>query len=150
MNSSAAVDDYLSNLDQDRQAAVSKLREVIRDNLPTGFEETLSGTMPSYVVPLDLYPAGYHVGKDTPLPFVSFASQKGHVALYHFGMYVDQELIAWFETEYAKRVEHKLDMGKSCVRFKKPEQIPFELIGELMQQRTVEDWVTCYDGMRPK
>ncbi|MCG8416169.1 MAG: DUF1801 domain-containing protein [Pseudomonadales bacterium] len=150
MASFSTVDDYLDSLDSERQAAVSRLRDTIRNNLPAGFEESMSGSMPSYVVPLDLYPAGYHVGKNTPLPFVSFASQKGHIALYHFGMYVDQELMAWFEAEYAKRVEHKLDMGKSCVRFKKPEQIPFELIGELMQQRTVEDWIACYDGMRPK
>ncbi len=146
----STVDEYITALPDDRKELVSRLRTTIADNLPAGFEEAMSVTMPSYVVPLDLYPAGYHVGKNTPLPFVSFASQKGHVALYHFGMYVDTELMAWFEAEYAQRVEHRLDMGKSCVRFKKPEQIPFGLIGELMQQRSVEEWIACYDAMRPK
>ena len=145
-----SVEEYLSSLDEDRREAVTKLREVIRDNLPPGFEEVISSSMPSYVVPLKTYPDGYHVGKGTPLPFVSFASQRGHVALYHFGMYVDQPLLKWFEEEYAKQVDHKLDMGKSCVRFKKPENIPFELIAELMRQRTVDEWVACYEEVRPR
>ena len=151
MNSPATeIDEYLDSLPEERKDAVSRLRECIRGNLPEGFEEVMSGTMPSYVVPLTTYPVGYHVGKNTPLPFVSFASQKGHIALYHFGLYVDKELMSWFEAAYAEQVEHKLDMGKSCVRFKKPEQIPFALIAQLMQQRTVADWVACYEAVRPQ
>ncbi len=144
------VDDYLQSVDEDRRDAVIKLRRVIQDNLPDGFEEVMANNMPSYVVPLSIYPDGYHVGKGTPLPFVAFASQKSHIALYHFGMYVDSELLAWFEQEYAKRVDQKLDMGKSCVRFKKAEFIPFDLLAELMAQRSVADWVSCYSAMRPK
>ena len=145
-----SVDHYLESIDTDRKDSVSKLRDIIRENLPTGFKEVMAGTMPSYVVPLETYPAGYHVGKNTPLPFVSFASQRGHIGLYHFGMYVDDSLLKWFEKEYARQVDHKLDMGKSCIRFKKPEKIPFDLIAELMRQRSVEDWISCYENVRPK
>ena len=87
--------------------------------------------------------------KSFPLPFISIASQKGHVALYHFGIYADTELMTWFQEAYAEQVPHKLDMGKSCIRLKKPELIPFKLIGELMRQRTAEQWVSCYDSVRP-
>lgn len=150
MNLNHSVDEYLESLDADRKQAAGRLRKVITDNLPVGFEELIANGMPSYVVPLETYPEGYHVGKGVPLPFVSFASQKNHIALYHFGMYVDQELLAWFKEEYARQADHKLDMGKSCVRFKKPEKIPFSLIGELMRQRTVQDWIDCYSRIRPK
>lgn len=143
------VEEYLDNVDEDRRPILIQLRKTIRNNLPEGFEEVMAGSMPGYVVPLSTYPAGYHVGKDTPLPFVSFASQKSHIALYHFGMYVDKALLEWFEHAYAEQVEHKLDMGKSCVRFKRPESIPFDLIAELMRQRSVQDWVDYYESMRP-
>ena len=144
------IENYLAELGDDRKEAVSRLRNCIVDNLPDGFVETMAGTMPSYVVPLETYPAGYHVGKNMPLPFVSFASQKSHIALYHFGLYVDPTLMTWFEKAYADAVPHKLDMGKSCIRFKKPELIPFELIAELMQQRDVASWIAAYEAVRPK
>ncbi len=146
----SAVDDYISNLDEPQRDAVSQLRDTIRSNLPDGFQETMAGSMPGYVVPLETYPAGYHVGKNTPLPFINFAAQKSHIALYHFGMYVDSELMDWFQSAWPQHTDTKLDMGKSCIRFKKPDQIPFDLIAKLMQQRTVSDWVTVYDGMRPR
>ena len=150
MTASTSVDEYLAGLGPDRRSAVTRLRGVIRDNLPPGFKEVMANNMPSYVVPLETYPDGYHVGENIPLPFVSFASQKGHLALYHFGMYVDRELLAWFEKEYARQAENKLDMGKSCVRFKNLEKIPYSLIGELMQQRSVGDWISRYVEVRPK
>ena len=138
-----SVDSYIAKLPPDRRSALTQLREVIVSNLPAGFEEILTDT-PSYVVPLSLFPDGYHCTPDTPLPFLSFASRKNFVALYHFGMYVDQELLQWFVDEYPKHVSSKLDMGKSCVRFKKMDQIPFDLIGQLVAKRTVEDWLGCY------
>ncbi len=130
------VQAYLAELPEERQEAMTNLRNVIVENLPAGFEEVMNG-MPSYVVPLSTFPDGYHCTADTPLPFLSFASQKNFVALYHFGMYVDQELMKWFVAEYPKHVSTKLDIGKSCVRFKKIDQLPFELIGQLAAKRTV-------------
>ncbi len=137
------VDSYIAALPNDRREALTQLRDAIVTNIPEGFEEVLAGT-PSYVVPLSIFPDGYHCTPNTPLPFLGFASQKNFVALYHFGMYVDQDLMQWFVGEYPKHVSTKLDMGKSCVRFKKMDQIPFELIGQLAAKRTVDDWVSCY------
>lgn len=128
---------------------MARLRETIRSNLPAGFEEVMTGTMPGYVVPLETYPAGYHTGKNVPLPFVSFAALKNHIALYHFGLYVDATLMDWFQSAWSDYTDDKLDMGKSCIRFRKPERIPHELIAALMQQRSVQDWIACYDAMRP-
>jgi len=138
------VDSYIAALDSQRIDAVDKLRNSIVNNLPVGFEEVMT-SMPSYVVPLQLYPSGYHTTKNTPLPFISFASQKNFIALYHFGMYVDAQLMAWFVEEYPKHVSTKLDMGKSCVRFKKPQQIPFELIAKLSAKRSVQRWIASYE-----
>lgn len=141
------VDSYIAALGTERIEAAAKLRDSITNNLPAGSEEQMT-SMPCYVVPLELYPPGYHATKNTPLPFISFASQKNFIALYHFGMYVDAELIAWFVEEYPKHVRTKLDMGKSCIRFKKPEQIPFELIAQLSARRDVGQWVASYERAR--
>lgn len=143
------VDDYIAMFSDTRQDALARLRRTIRDNLPAGFKEVMTGSMPGYVVPLDAYPAGYHVGKNVPLPFVSFAAQKNHIALYHFGIYVDKSLMDWIVAAWPDHCDDRLDMGKSCIRFRKPERIPFELIGKLMQQRSVADWIACYDAVRP-
>lgn len=139
-----AVDRYIAALEPTRASAVGQLRDVISANLPAGFEEQMA-SMPGYVVPLDVYPPGYHTSANTPLPYISFASQKGFIALYHFGIYVDRELLAWFEREYPKHMSTKLDMGKSCIRFRKPEKIPYALIAELVAMRSVEEWVSCYE-----
>ena len=139
------VDAYLASLPADRRSAVGKLRQVIVSNLPQGFQEVMTN-IPAYVVPLSTFPAGYHCTADTPLPFLSFANLKNFVALYHFGMYVDQDLMQWFVEEYPKHVSTKLDMGKSCIRFKKLDQIPFELIGQLVARRTVDQWLACYQS----
>jgi len=139
------VDEYISKLPQERQFAVSKLRETVKTNLPKGFEECISYKMIGYVVPHSLYPKGYHCDTKLPLPFINIASQKNFVALYHSGIYADNKLLAWFKTEYPKYVSTKLDMGKSCVRFKKIENIPYDLIAALCQKMTVEDWITLYE-----
>ena len=140
------VDQYFDALPEDRKPAMSKLRQVISDNLPEGFTEEMSYGMPGYVVPHTLYPAGYHCDPKLPLPFVSIASQKNFIAVYHMGMYADPKVLDWFTAEYPKHSTAKLDMGKSCIRFKKPEQIPFELIGELMKKMTVKDWIGTYES----
>ena len=139
------IEEYINQLPQDRKAAVSKLKDTVRDNLPKGFKECISYKMIGFVVPHELYPDGYHCDPKLPLPFINIASQKNFVALYHSGIYADKELYDWFVKEYPKYVKTKLDMGKSCVRFKKVEQIPYELIGKLCQKMTPSDWIACYE-----
>ena len=139
-------DDYVSQLPEERQVVITKLREVIKANLPKGFEEVISYGMIGYVVPHSLYPDGYHCDTKLPLPFLSIASQKNFIAIYHMGVYADPELMEWFVGEYPKYVKTKLDMGKSCVRLKKMDQIPYELIGELASIMSVDNWVSLYES----
>ena len=136
---------YLSELPEDRKEAMLKLRKVIKDNLPKGFEEQMSYGMLGYVVPHSIYPNGYHCNPKLPLPFINLASQKNFIALYHMGIYADKNLLDWFVAEYPKHVKTKIDMGKSCLRFKKMEDIPFDLIGELVTKMSVEDWISTYE-----
>lgn len=139
------IEEYLENIPEERKEAITRLRQTILDNLPEGFEEKIGYGMPSYVVPHSMYPGGYHCDPKLPLPFLSFASQKNFIALYHMGMYADKEIYDWFVAEYPKHCKTKLDMGKSCVRFKKPDQIPFELIGELLQKMSPQQWIDLYE-----
>ena len=138
-------DEYIAQLPDDRKAAVQKLRAAILDNLPDGFEETISYGMIGYVVPHSVYPGGYHVDPKLPLPFINLASQKNYIAVYHSGVYADEELLDWFVNEYPKHSKRKLDMGKSCIRFKKIDDIPYDLIGELAGKMSVEDWIGIYE-----
>ena len=140
-----SVDDYLSKLPEDRIEPMTRLRAVINDNLPDGFVETLGYGMPAWVVPHSLYPGGYHCDPKLPLPFLSIASQKRHMAFYHMGLYADEALMEWFVGEYPKHAPVKLDMGKSCVRFKKPAHIPYDLLGELVARVTPQDWIALYE-----
>lgn len=137
---------YIAQLPPDRQEAMARLRQVIRETLPGGFEETMSYGMIGYVVPHSLYPDGYHCDPSLPLPFLNIASQKQHIGFYHMGLYSDPGLMQWFKEQYAERVPARLDMGKSCIRFKKPGLIPFELLGELCGKMGVEDWIALYEG----
>ena len=130
---------------QDRQEPMRKLRQVITDNLPPDFTEAMSYGMLGYVVPHSVYPPGYHCDTKLPLPFMSIASQKNFIAVYHMGVYAIPELYEWFTTEYAKRVKTKLDMGKSCVRLKKIDQIPYDLFGELAAKLTAQQWIDVYE-----
>jgi uncharacterized protein YdhG (YjbR/CyaY superfamily) len=141
----ATVEEYLETLPEERKAAVTELRKQIKKNLPKGFKETMGYGMAGYVVPHSKYPAGYHCDPKQPLPFLGFASQKNFIALYHMGLYADQKLLKWFTDEYPKHSSRKLDMGKSCIRFKKPEEIPFKLIGELVSKMTPDDWIQLYE-----
>ena len=124
---------------------MTKLRSVINENRPEGFEEKMSYGMIGWVVPHVLYPAGYHCDTKLPLPFMNIASQKNFVALYHMGNYSDKNLLYWFVNEYTAQSKVKLDMGKSCIRFKKPEHIPYDLIGELVRKMSVKDWIQTYE-----
>ena len=145
-----SVEDYISQVPEDRKEALTKLREVINSNLPKGFEEGIQYGMIGYYVPHSLYPSGYHCTPEIPLPFMSFASQKNSINLYHMGVYSINELHDWFVAEYPKYSKRKLDMGKSCIRFKKPEDIPYELIGELASKITVDEWITTYEATLKK
>ena len=102
--------------------------------------------MLAYVIPHSIYPDGYHCDPKTPLPFMSVASQKNFVAIYHMGIYANKELLDWFLDEYPKYCKRKLDMGKSCIRFKKIEEIPFALIGELASKMSVDKWIEIYEN----
>ena len=138
--------EYLNSLPEERKIAIEKLRKVIKLNLPEGFQEEISYGMLGYVVPHSIYPKGYHCKPNLPLPFMSIASQKNFIALYHMGIYANPELLNWFVAEYSKLVQSKIDMGKSCIRFKKIEDIPYELIGELASKMTVSDWISIYEN----
>ena len=136
---------YLRELPAERKEPVTQLRNTILKNLPKGFKEVMSYGMIGYVVPHEIYPAGYHCDPKLPLAFMNIASQKNFIALYHMGIYGSSKLLKWFVEEYPKHTTAKLDMGKSCIRFKKPEHIPYKLIGELVKKVTVKDWIETYE-----
>jgi uncharacterized protein YdhG (YjbR/CyaY superfamily) len=141
------VDELIANCPPERQEAMKDLRATILAHLPDGFQECISYGMIGYVVPHSIYPAGYHCNPQLPLPFLTFTSQKNFIAFYHMGLYANEALFHWFTEAYKNRVPHKLDMGKSCVRFKKTDQIPFDLIGELVAKVSVEQWITNYEKL---
>jgi len=143
------VEEYLKTIPEDRKDGFLKLRDAILAGLPPGFEETMSYGMIGYVVPHRLYPAGYHVDPALPLPFMALASQKNHVALYHMGLYSDPALLSWFTEAWDSHSSLKLDMGKSCLRFRNPAKIPFELIRELAARMSVEEWIKIYETTKP-
>lgn len=139
------VKEILVNVPADRAEPFNKLHEIIVKNLPKGFEAAISYGGLGYVIPHKLYPAGYHCKPSEPLPFAGIASQKGSINFYHMGIYCDPELLSWFVAEYPKHSKQKLDMGKSCIRFKKMEEIPYKLIGELMKKMSAKAWIEKYE-----
>ncbi|MFD0834960.1 DUF1801 domain-containing protein [Mariniflexile aquimaris] len=138
-------EEYINQLPEERQAPIKKLREIIKKNLPKGFEETISYGMIGYVVPHSIYPDGYHCTPELPLPFMNIASQKNFIAVYSSSVYATTELNDWFVNQYPKHCKRKLDMGKSCIRFKYIDDIPYDLIGELASKMTVEEWIAIYE-----
>ena len=144
------VEEILANVPDDRLEAFNKLHSVIVENLPEGFEAAISYGGLGYVVPHSIYPNGYHCKPIEPLPFAAIASQKNSINFYHMGIYSDQKLLDWFVSEFPKHTKQKLDMGKSCIRFKKFNDIPYELIGELMKKMSVQDWVSIYENQLKK
>jgi len=137
--------DYLAEIPADRQKAFAKLRSVIKKNLPKGFKEAMGYGMTGWMVPHSKYPAGYHCNPGDPLPFMGIASQKHFIAIYHMGIYADPTLLKWFTKAHAEASTRRLDMGKSCIRYKKPDDIPFELIGELATKMTPDEWIAIYE-----
>ena len=137
---------YVDSLPEERKVAIEKMRQAIKKTLPAGFEEVMCYGMLGYVVPHSLYPKGYHCDPKLPLGFISLASQKNFVALYHMGIYANPKLLDWFVGDFPKHAKSKLDMGKSCVRFKKMNDIPYALISELVSKMTVQDWIDCYES----
>ncbi len=140
----AAPEEYIAELPEERRKIISEIRKVIRKNLPKGFKEGMSYGMLGYCVPHSLYPDGYHCDPKQPLPFMSLASQKNYISLYHMGLY-EGPLLKWFQKEWPKHSDKKLDMGKCCIRFKKPEDVPLQLIGELCTKITPQEWIEVYE-----
>jgi hypothetical protein len=138
----SSIDAYMVSLPEDRIAPLQSLIDTINANIPEGF----SHEMPAWVVPMSTYPSGYHCTPDTPLPFCQVANRKNFIALYHMGLYADKAMYDWFVGEYPKHSKYKLDMGKSCIRFKKVDHIPQDLIAQLMQGMTVDDWIKVYES----
>ncbi|HYE22342.1 MAG TPA: DUF1801 domain-containing protein [Verrucomicrobiae bacterium] len=143
------VDEYLDELPDERRNALEKIREVILENLPEGYEEGMQYGMIGYYVPLSTYPKGYLNKKNVPLPYVSLASQKNHMALYMMHIYGDKEWEKWFRGAY-KSSEKKLDMGKSCIRFKKLEDLPLDVIGKAVALASVDKLINRYEAARKK
>ena len=140
------VDDYINQIPEDRKGPINKLRKVILDNIPKGFEEGINYKMIGYYVPHSKYPDGYHCDPKLPLPFMNVASQKNSINVYHSGIYADKKIMDWFLKEYPKHSNRKLDMGKSCIRFKKIDDIPYDLIGELASKMTADEWIKIYEA----
>ncbi|GAA0736023.1 MULTISPECIES: DUF1801 domain-containing protein [Flavobacteriaceae] len=141
----SSPEDYISQVPEERQDVLKTLRKTIKANLPKGFEEGIQYGMIGYYVPHSKYPDGYHCTPEEPLPFMSFASQKNSINLYHSGIYAVPEIHDWFVNEYPKYSKYKLDMGKSCVRFKRINDIPMELIAELCTKLTPDQWIDIYE-----
>ncbi len=135
--------EYVAALPPGRREVIKRLRHLLRTSLPKGFKEVMSGGMLAYVVPHSIFPAGYHCDPRRPLPFINLAAQKQYVALYHLGLY-DRALLAWLEREWPKHTEAKLDLGKCCLRFRRLDQIPYDLIGELAAKMTPQQWIAVY------
>ena len=146
ISSAITPEEYINEVPDERKDAILELRNVILKNLPEGFEEGISYGMLGYYVPHSIYPNGYHCNTKLPLPYMSFASQKNSINFYHMGIYADESLFNWFVNEYTKFSKKKLDIGKSCMRFKKPEDIPYELIGELMRKISVSEYIAFYEA----
>ena len=139
------IEEYIEKLPTDQKDSFLKLLETIRQNIPSGFEEQINYGMIGFVVPHKKYPQGYHVNPKDPLPFINLAMQKNHISLYHMGMYTKKDLLDWFLSEYPKHSKYKPDMGTSCVRFKKPKDIPMDLVGELLHKMTLDEWIDLYE-----
>ena len=150
MTSSAkTVAEYIAGLPEDRRAAISKVRAVIRKNLPKGYAEQMQYGMIGYVVPHKIYPPGYHCKPEEPLPFAALGSQKNYMALYLMAAYQNQGMTDWIKEQFAARGK-KLDMGKSCIRFKKLEDLPLDVVAEAIGMVPVADYIARYKAALKK
>ena len=144
-SAATTAEEYIAQLPEERKAPITKLNNLIKKHMPKGLEASMGYGMLAYYVPKSIYPDGYHCKPFPPLPFINLASQKNFIALYHAGMYAKKELYDWFVSEYPKYSKYKLDMGKSCVRFKKIEDIPYDLIKLLLDKMSVKEWIDIYE-----
>ncbi len=144
------VEEYIRSITPEQKGPFESLRSTILEHLPEGLEERIQYGMIGFVVPHSLYPAGYHCNPEDPLPFLALAAQKGSINFYHMGMYARPDLLEWFQGEFAKVSRHKVDMGKSCVRFKYYDEIPHDLIARLLGRMGVRDWIDLYEAGRAK
>ena len=140
-----SIKDYTNSLVSDRKKTITQLINVIEQNIPKGFAKVMNYGMPSFVIPHSIYPSGYHCDATLPLPFIGVSNQKSSISLHHMGLYADPELLNWLKSEYPKYSNTKLDMGKGCIRFKKFNEIPHELIGILSNKMTVKNWIDIYE-----
>jgi hypothetical protein len=138
------IEEFLASIPEERRSAILALRNTILENIPSGFEERISPTGITFVVPLEKFPAGYHTKANTPLAMIWISNEKNYISLHHLGLYGNKELLDWFTSAYAEQVPSKLDMGKGCVRFKKMDQIPYELVTKLVKKISVERWIEIY------
>jgi len=142
------VEKYLSELPEDRRAALAAVRKVILANLDRGYEEGMQYGMIGYYVPHRVYPAGYHCNPEQPLPFAGLASQKSHMALYLMCVYGSEEEETWLRERWAKAGK-KLDMGKSCIRFKKLDDLPLDVVGRLIRRVPAKKFIANYEAAVP-
>ena len=143
-------EEYINELPEDRKKIISEIKKAIKTNLPKGFKEVMAYGMIGYVVPHSIYPNGYHCNPKLPLPYINIASQKNHISIHHMGLYSSSKLLDWFTKEWENHSTKKLDMGKGCIRFKKPEDVPIKLIVELVKKVTVEKWIEQYESALAK
>lgn len=141
------ITEYIESLGPERKEVIQELHQTIKSHLPKGFEPEMNYGMIGYVVPHSLYPSGYHCDPVMPLPFMNVASQKNFVVVYNMGLSADKGLLDWFEKEWPKHTSMKLDMGKSCIRMKKLDDVPYNLIGQLCTKKTVQDWIDIYESV---
>lgn len=143
------ISEYIAAIDETRRSAYERLLTTVTNVLPEGFVCIMQYDMPTFVIPKELYPAGYHVNPELPLPFLSIGVQKNHISLYHLGLYADPALLEWFVAEYPHHVSTKLNMGKSCIRFSNINKIPYTLIEELVSRQSVDDYIKLYESNQP-
>lgn len=139
------IHEYVKSNHPEKYSAFVELFNFIKKHIPKGFEACIAYNMVVFVVPHAIYPKGYHCDSKQPLPFLSIAAQKKFIGIYHMGMYADKDLYNWFVAEYPKYCKSKIDIGKSCLRIKKMNEIPYPLIQELLQKISVQDWIALYE-----
>lgn len=140
-----SVKEYIDTLPVDRKKVVSEIRKVINKNIPKGFRESVASNMIMWSVPHTAYPPGYHCDPSKPLMLMCLSATKGGISLHHMGLYGSGPLLNWFQGEWPKHSARKIDMGKACVRFKKLEDVPLDLIGELVTKLSPQKWVEVYE-----
>ena len=150
ISTASTTEEYIESLPDDRKAAISAIRDVINSNLPPGFKESMGYGATGWVVPHSLYPKGYHCNPDQPLPYMGVASQKNYIAIYSMSLYASSEQLEWFRDAWPRHSNKKLNMGKSCLRFKKLEDVPLDLIGELAAKMTPAQWIEMYESALPR